>query len=388
MLKNNKCPAIYSICDEKQTDTTRQVILSGQVFNIFHETVDSVMVKVIVNDNLYLTFSDYNGLYNLRLPASNEISNSNISINFYRNDYNPFDTTFIFRNRESVSEVNVILSPKFKILLKGRIFVANSPLEGVDVSIKHLNEVHHLQTLGCYYDDEDYWNCLYLGMFKTEIVTENPNDSVYLSFSKYGYKPQSHKFKFAEYSGDLLKYKMKYADSIPDLPNNNFNVKLAYQFDKQSGWFLGLSYYRHLSLDNFNRFALGIEFSMLTIKNSYTLQTLPNSPSATFDTTYISLFAGPSFLLFLTKPHIRKFSTYVGSIASYSFNEKELIFQPFLGTRFFMDLRKSFSIEFRYLMYHMEVKEYTFNFLGSAVSNTETVLDNKFLINIGIQINF
>ena len=56
------------------------------------------------------------------------------------------------------------------------------PLEGVDVEIRHGMEKYTMQTKGCYYDKDNYWNCLYDGMFKMELTTTDPGDSIFISF--------------------------------------------------------------------------------------------------------------------------------------------------------------------------------------------------------------
>src|SRR4030042_3840969 len=224
-------------------------------------------------------------------------------------------------------------------------------------------------------------------MFKTEIIADNPEDSIYLSFSKSGFKPQSYRLRFADYSGDILKFRMKYADTVPDLPGNNLSFKLSYPIGKSSGWFLGLSLYSKLNYDMLNRLRPGMEITMSTCNRSISLNTLPGASETKFDTVYTNFFIGPSLLFFLTKPHIRRFSTYLGSTFSLALRGGEFVLQPFLGSRYFIDMRKSVCLDLRYISYGLNAKNYSFIYNGNAISDNEDISVKRILINIGIQIN-
>ena len=277
--------------------------ITGQILNIFNEPVDNVLIIVSLpgyKDSLYC---DYNGLFRIYTPNEKNYSGQKINIMFISRDYRLYDTTFIYSVTDKPALMKVKLIPKYKILVKGRIMAGNSAIEGVDVIISHNDNIYRLKTKGCYYDDEDYWNCLYEGMFKYEIVTENPNDTVFLHFSKSGFKPREHKFGFADYSGELIKYKMNYADSIPGLPHNAFKLKLAYPLSSESGWFLGLSYYRLLKIGNFRRLAAGIDISVLTLKETIKQNTF-SGLEISYDTTYIHGMGGPSLLFFITNSNL------------------------------------------------------------------------------------
>ena len=361
--------------------------ITGQILNIFNEPVDNVLVIVNLpgfKDSLYC---DYNGLFTTFLPDEKSYSGQEINLMFINRDYRLYDTTFVYSGTDKPALIKVKLIPKYKILVKGRIMAGNSAIENVDVIISHNDNVYRLKTKGCYYDDEDYWNCLYEGMFKYEIVTENPNDTVYLHFSKSGFKSQEHKFRFADYSGELMKYKISYADSIPDLPPNTFNLKLAYPLGPESGWFLGLSYYRLLKIDNFRRLAAGLDISVLTLRETIEQNTFSGLETS-YDTTYVNAMGGPSLLFYITKPNLRRFNTYIGSTFALKFNDAELVYQPFAGVRFFLDMNKSISIEIRYLTYHFDAIRYSFNYLGNANSYDLNKSDERLIINIGLQICF
>ncbi|UCH15359.1 MAG: hypothetical protein JSV22_05175, partial [Bacteroidales bacterium] len=371
----------------EEHDTISKSYIAGQVLNIFNEPVDNVLIISSLpgfKDSLYC---DFNGFFRIYLPDEKYLPGQKINIMFINKDYRLYDTTFVYSDLYKNALLKVTLTPKYKILVKGRIMAGNMAIENVDVTITHDNNSYKLKTLGCYYDDEDYWNCLYQGMFKHEVVTENPDDTVFLHFSKPGFKSQKHKFRFADYSGELIKYKMKYADSIPEMPFNNFSLKLAYPLNKESGWFLDLSYYRLFKIGNFNRLAAGIDISVLTLRETVEQNTFSGLESS-FDTTYINGMAGPSVLIYLTKPNLRRFNTYAGSTFAFTFSSAEFVYQPFAGVRFFIDMNKSVSVEIKYLAYHFNAKRYRFNYLGNAESYTINKSDERLIVNLGLQICF
>ena len=180
---------------------------------------------------------------------------------------------------------------------------------------------------------------------------------------------------------------MKYADSIPDMPFNTFSLKLAYPFGRESGWFLGLSYYRLFKTGNFKRLAAGIDIDVLTLRETVKQNTFSGLETS-FDTTYINGMAGPSLLFYLTKPNLRRFNTYIGSTFALTFSSAEFVYQPFAGVRFFIDMNKSISFDIRYLAYHFEAKGYRFNYLGNADSYIIKKTDERLILNLGLQICF
>jgi hypothetical protein len=370
-----------------QNDTIPSPSITGQILNIFNEPVDSVLVIISLNDFKDSSYCDYNGLFNTYLPHEKSLPGAMINIMFINEDYRAYDTTFIYSGPEKLTLIKVKLYPKYKILVKGRIMAGHTAIEDVDVIISHNDNIYKLKTKSCYYDDEDYWNCLYQGMFKQEIVTENPDDTIFLHFSKSGYKEQEHNFRFADYSGELVKYKMNYADSIPNLPFNNFNLKLACPLGTESGWFMGLSYYRLLKTFNIVRLATGIDIAVLTLREAVEQSTFSGLESS-FDTTYVNILGGPSLLFYVTKPNIRKFNTYIGSTFAFKFSDAEFVYQPFAGIRFFLDMNKSISIDIRYLAYHFDAKRYRFNYLGRAYGYNVNISDDRVIINVGLQICF
>jgi hypothetical protein len=379
--------SIYNNSVYNSQDSVTKYFINGQVLNIFNEPVDSVKVITSLDEFRDSVYSNYDGLYKINLPTFEKPRGRAMNLEFHKNDYKSFDTVFFYVPKKDFGPIKVKLIPKYKILLKGRIFVANMPLEDVNVTVIHNESIDKVRTLSCYYDKENYWNCLYLGMFKSEIVTENPEDTVYLKFSKDGYRSQEYKLKFSDYSGELIRYRMFYADTVPYLPDNNIGLKIAWPVTSSADWYLGLSFYRLLGIGKFERLAVGADISMVTSGQIIEYETLPGIEKD-YDSTYITGFAGPSALLFLTKPYLRRFSTYIGCTFALAFNNGEISYQPFTGTRFFLDMNKSINVELRYLSYNFDIKRYRFNYLGQAESYYANKLDERLILNFGLQINF
>lgn len=374
--------------DSLLKDSLNVIVISGIINNNFYESIDTVNVLATAEEFNTTACSNDSGLFNIKIPFVPGNPVKTVHLSFYRYDYFPLDTDLVITNQASVERLNIVLIPKYKILLKGRLYAGNDLLEDVEVNIRYDNQIRQLKTKRCYYDAENYWNCLYLGMFKAEMVTDNPEDSIYLSFSKSGFKSKSYTMRFADYSGDILKFRMKYADTIPDLPNNNLNLKLTYPFGKNSGWFLGFSFYRKLNNKILDRFRPGIEISLSSHKRSVSLNTLPGVSESNFDTIYTNFFIGPSLMFFITKPYIRRFSTYIGSTFSLAFDGGAFVLQPFFGTRYFIDMRKSISMDLRYISYDLNARNYSFSYTGNATGSNENISVERILINVGLQIYF
>ncbi|MBN2348606.1 MAG: hypothetical protein JXJ22_07215 [Bacteroidales bacterium] len=362
-----------------------EFLLRGQIISIFHEYVENVQIEVISNGNKYFTHSAGFGVFALAIPR--KLFEGIITLRLIHEDYRIFDTTLYIRNKET-GNLKLNMVPKYKILVKGRVFEGSNPLEGVNVIIRHNENVQELKTLGCYYDDEDYWNCLYNGMFKSEISSEYATDSVYISMNKKGFQSRNYSFLFSEYTGELLLFKLKYADSIPDLGKNDLCLRLSFPFLTKDQWFIDLSYYHRLNIGSFNRLSFGAEASILltTYKTSHT--TLPGLPDAEADSVYLRGFIGPSVIAWITKPHRRYFSTYAGATVGVYLNNPEIGIQPFIGTRFFVDMNKSIGLEVRYFSNHLEVVKYTFSEFGDASRSVNTIINESLLLNLGIQVNF
>lgn len=374
--------------DTMPDDSLKLVEITGTVKSTFHEFIDSTLVTAKIRGVVKDTMTNGSGSFMLRFPLESNRESEYIHLSFSRYDYKSFDTTIVISGSDNAENIEVQLIPRNKILLKGRLYAGNIPLEDATVNIYFGYQIFHLKTLKCYRDEEGYWNCLYLGMFKTELVTDNPEDSVRLSFSKPGFKSQTYQLKFADYSGDMLRFKLRYADSIPDLPGKILCFKLTYPMGSNAGWFIGLSFYSNLSPASLSRVRPGIDLTISSYRRSVSLVTLPGASAESYDTVYTDFFIGPSVLLYITKPYIKRFSTYAGTTFGLKPGSGEFVLQPFLGTRYFIDMRRSFSLDFRYLAYHISTKDYLFSFTGNAIESNQNIKVERILINLGVQINF
>lgn len=364
-----------------------KIKISGYVKNIFYETIDSVLVilKNPVDEKIISTcYTNIDGFFTIE--ADKKYYNENLKLICTKIDYRYFET--YVKLDSNLINLNINLTPRYKILLKGRIYIQSTPLENVNVKIIFDTNTYNLTTLGCYYDDENYWNCLYYGMFKTELITENPDDTIKIMCNKSGYKPLYYTLKFSEYDGTILKLKMKYADSIPDLGKNNFHLKFTNPFGNNSRWFLNFSYYRNIKFNKFNRLYLGGEFSLNTKTMQVSIDGLPQYLNfISYDTSYMNYFIGPSALLSITKPERRYFSSYISLGFLYSSANNNFILQPSLGTKIFLDMQKSLTIELRYLNYDLKIKNYIFNYYGDAIPYYKIITDKSIIFTFGLQIN-
>jgi hypothetical protein len=375
--------------DTPDNDT---LLLQGRVTNIHNQSLDSVKI-IVTGTSLTEGFVIRDGEFKLLIPVS--LADHEITLDFSKNGFRDHSITHTIPTDYRLKDLHVRLYPGYRILLKGRTRVGNMPLEDVNVTIKHGDKVYNQKTLGCFYDEEEYWNCLYLGMFKADITTQDPGDSIKLFFSKAGYEPVLKAMKFSEYSGDQIDVKLSYADRVPEFPQHNLNLKLSPPLkplhigSDYNGWFLGLSYYYHLSSATFwRRVAVGLEVSMTTSEYTDEFILLPGEETARKDSFYIDAFGGPSVKFWFIEPEKRKFGSYVGNTLAWSFINGSLVNQPFIGTRYFLDLSKSISLEVRYLSHQIEVTEYQGNMTGAAIQETKQALDEKIMINLGIQVIF
>jgi hypothetical protein len=361
-------------------------IIGGQVVSIFHEVVDDALITVKIEGQLTDSITAVNGLF--VVPVSDINKEKLLDFHIEHSDYHSFDTSLIFTGEETLL-LTFQMIPKHKILLRGRVYAGNIPIEGADVEIHHGNDVHNLITRGCFYDDEDYWNCLFDGMFKQELIAEDLSDSIHLLVRSEGMETLTKSFSFSEYTGEVMQIKMKYASRLPEMPSNNLNLKLALPFaTSDHDWFVDLSYYRVLNKTNLKRIAWGIDGNMYVSTISVSYPTLSGLEPAESDSSYITGFLGPSLLFWVLSPDKRRFSTYVGCTFSYEFSKPQFVIQPFAGTRYFLDINKALSLEFRYFEYDRDVIHYVFNAYGNASRYKLSKHFVKFHINLGIQIVF
>jgi hypothetical protein len=369
---------------QSQSHRQNEWIVGGYISSIFHESIDSAKIIIKVDNKKTDSVYSHNGLYSL----ISGIKGSILDVHISHPDYHPFDTSLLINNSK-IMIVSCSLEPKYKISLRGRVFAGNMPMEGVNVKIKHENETFMLKTRGCYYDKENYWNCLYAGMFKVDITTDNPDDSVQIYLTQEGMKPVYYGMVINEYRGEIMELKMRYEPSLPDVPLNCINLKLAFPFiSTQSDWFVSLSYYRLINGTKLRRLAYGAEGNLYVSNISVRHNTFPGLKQAIADSSYLDGFIGPSVLFWIICPEKRYFSSYTGLTCAFHMGNPEITFEPFIGTRIFLDMNKALSLELRYSEFHTDIIHYTFNPFGNAQHYTLTEKLDKLHACLGIQIAF
>jgi hypothetical protein len=359
-------------------------IIGGLVNSVFHESIDSAAITISIDGKIVDVVYTREGVFRFISATQGML----LELSIDHPDFHSQDTTILLDDSRNYI-VHFDLEPRYKILLRGRVFAGNLPLEDVDVEIKHAGESYRMKTLGCYYDSEDYWNCLYNGMFKFNLTTDNPDDSIQIFLSKDGMKTLKYGLTIHEYQGDIMHMKMIYDSNLPKIPFSNLNLKLGFPFTSyQSDWYLSLSYYRLINNSKLRRLAYGIEgnlfVSNITVMNS----TFPGLEPASVDSSYIDGFIGPSVLFWFLPPEKRNFSSYAGMTFACNLKGMKLALQPFLGTRFFLDMNKAISFEVRYTEFNREIVHFSFNPYGSAHRYLVSDRLKKLLVNIGIQIAF
>jgi hypothetical protein len=367
-----------------RTSEPGEYILGGSISNIFHESVDSVKIVIRIDGGITDSLIADNGLFCISIPAKGSL----IDLSLSHPDYHEKDTTILFVGADTIV-MFLFLEPKYKILLRGRVYAGNMPLEGVDVTIQHASNLYNLVTKGCFYDKERYWNCLFDGMFKLNLTTEDPTDSIYITLTRKGMRPYKTGMIFSEYTGEIMDLKMKYESILPNVSYNSVNFKLSLPvLSLDDDWFVSFSYYRLLNNNRLRRIAYGIEANTYITTVSVTHNTFRGLEPSRSDSSYIDAFVGPSVLFWFIAPEKRFFSTYGGCTFSYNINKPALVFQPFVGSRLFIDLNKAISLELRYCEYKTDIVHYSFNPYGRASRYTVEDTFDKLNANLGIQIVF
>lgn len=339
--------------------------------------IDESLVHASINDK---------GFY--YIPIVKNGKSVLIDIKIKHPEFHEFDTSFVW-GAEQATALQIDLRPRYLILVRGRVMAHNVPLEGATVGIQHLSDTIQTKTLGCYYDEEGYYNCLYDGMFKERIATDNPNDSIFITIRKDGFVPLRHTLVFKEYNGEIMEYKLRYADRLPEVYKNNLALKLTVPLISDDSWFAALSYIRGLNIGGFDRIGLGAEASVLIKDHTETYPTYQGHADAKTDSSYLVGFAGPTIFFWITNPLQRRYSIYAGNTFAYEFNTSFISLQPFLGCRFFLDLNKAISFDIRYLNYEIDAAKYEFNLYGQATQHIERVkFSNDILISLGFHIGF
>ena len=116
--------------------------------------------------------------------------------------------------------------------------------------------------------------------------------------------------------------------------------------------------------------------------------TLPGLDKAVADSSYIQWFIGPSMLFWFVRPEKRVFSSYAGMTCAFNLNKLTFNLQPFIGTRFFLDMNKAISLELRYTEYKADITHYRFNPYGNAGKYSITDKLTKLNACLGVQVVF
>lgn len=359
-------------------------IFGGYIESIFHEKIDSAQVIITIEGNPVENLITEQGVFYFRHNHPGKL----LDVHILHSDFHSYDTAFILP-REEIFVTNFQLTPKYKILLRGRVFVGKVPLEGVNVNVLFEGKEFKLKTKGCYYDDEDYWNCLFDGMFKRDLIAENAADSIYIFLSREGMRPLSYGMRFNEYTGEVMQFKMEYTSALPYVPLNSLNLKLGFPIlSSGRDWFVSLSYYRLLNENNLKRFGIGVEGNMFLSTISASHSTLPGRDITSFDSSYVFSFLGPSALIWLIKPERRYFSTYAGCTFAFKLDNGNFVPQPFIGSRIFLDINKAVSFEIRYAEFDTNITHYEFNLYGNANSYKVNDKFRNLNFSIGMQVVF
>jgi hypothetical protein len=365
-------------------------LLTGCFITSLNEIAGKVGFICIINDSLQIQINtDSLGYFYLIPPG---LLPATIRIKVSDKNYFDFDTTLSWESTASLP-ILIKLIPRYKILLKGRIFVGSLPVEDANVEIIHLSDTFRTKTLSCYIDNENYRNCLYLGMFKQSIIFNNPTDSIFISIKKAGFKTNNISMRCCDYNGNIIDLKLKYDLLLPKLNRMNISFKVTPPFF--DNWLVSLGYYQTLKTKN-NKFNLGLEGSMLVSNISTQFETFRDITNksdsiyqiSTVDSSYLSTTIGPTIYYYFNNPLRRNFGIYAGLAVPFCFQSKKLSIQPYAGSRFLLDLNKALTVEVRYISYNLNVTRYNFNPYGNASYYIKNETFNKLILNIGLQVYF
>lgn len=366
-------------------------IITGYTHTIYAEPTPFIELEYSFNDENFKSITcNKNGLFYIPIENNND---KDLRLRSADKAYKQFDTIIKSPTKEQ-KHIPIIVSPRFKIVLRGRLIIGSLPSEGISVTIRHNQDTFRLKTLGCYTDDEDYWNCLYTGMFKQVINFDNPMDSIFLSFSKPGFKTSESSMLVSEYTGEVIETKLEYAKYLPKFPKHNLSFKYAPQFT--DAWSVALSYTYLPKFNTFKRLGFGLEAAMLIKEVDDEINTYPDVNSLP-DTSYTVLKSTSSYTVgmfmpyvsfWLTKPERRRYSIYTGIAFPYTIPSNKIYIQPYIGGRMYIDINKALLVEARYLFYDMDIDNYEFNSYGNAISNKINQDYSQLMVNVGLQISF
>lgn len=399
-FKDNRNDTFYRLPDTEEmlsyydslTTQLKKKLLTGYTFSVYNEIVSNQTVKYSFDgQHFYNVTSDQFGRFYI-IPESSEYRQIHFIYSENR-EYHTIDTIYNIRTG-NFDPLILWLQPRYKILLRGRALTGKLPLEGVNVDIIHLSDTFRTKTLDCFTDDEEYWNCLYKGMFKQEIIFDNPADTIKIKLTRSGYTNYTGMITCADYDGRIIPVKMKYSKLLPKLYKHHISLKIGPPVFKN--WMVAVNYNYLFQIRNFNRVSAGFDAGMILTDRSTKIPTFPDQQSATdssyiftsFDTTYVSTFVDANAMIWITNPLKRKFSLFTGISVPLIFPQNKIYLHPFIGGRYYLDLNKAFIVEARYLNYDLEVKDYYFNSFGNAESGTINISVKKLYFNIGLQICF
>jgi hypothetical protein len=365
-----------------------KILLTGYTYSIFNEASPNVSIKYsFTGESFQEISSDRQGRFFIPL-YSTEVNK--IFLKIRDNEFQNFDSilTGPFQQKQYLQ---IQLSPRHKIVVRGRLYIGSLATENIDVTIIHKSDTTNMKTLGCYTDNENFWNCLYRGMFKHTVIFDNPDDSIFMLFKKPGFIDQEINMKVSEYDGSILPIKLVYSDYLPQFPEHN--ISLNYSPPISGVWSVGINYTHMLKFGEFKRLGLGFESKMLISEITSDIPTFPNvtqtdSIRGISDSTYTSGMFMPHLTFWLTKPERRFFSLYAGIGFPFTTPNNKFYFQPFMGGRFYLDINKALVAELKYVNYQLDVVEYKFNPYGDAFRSTNTQTYNRLMINFGLQISF
>lgn len=385
----NQMPGYYRIPDSVSmvvyTDSIKNLytdeLLTGLIISSLHEHVILDSIQYVINGHKSGTTPTDN-LGRFVITHTEPISLIQIKIN--NTEYHSLDTTLMLGSNSGFIQLD--LEPRYKIMLRGRVITNNMPIEGVSVQISHNKYSFKLSTLSCYIDNEDYWNCLYLGMFKQAITFDNPDDSLKLSFSKPGYSNRNVTMKISDYDGDIMPIKLKYAKELYFFPQHNVSLQFGHTFAQS--WSVGLQYLNQLQLGAFNRLGIGAEGSVLNQKVTTYHSTFDNLSQAKAETFYVLGMVGPVFDIAITNPQHRYLNMHAGFATPYIFPQKQFGIQPYLMGKIFLDLNKALVWEIRYIDYTIDQKDYAFNPYGNALETRINTDYTNMLYKLGLTVSF
>jgi hypothetical protein len=367
----------------------KKKLLVGYTLSIYNEIVTDKTIRYSFDDGPEHEIScDSLGRFYI-IPKDKNVMR--LKITCESDDFHPVDTAFSWK---SVSDLPLIcwLRPRYKIILRGRAIVGSLPMENVNVEITHLADTFSTQTQECYTDDGGYWNCLYHGMFKQEIIFDDPDDSVQIRLSREGLKPIKKSLICGNYDGKVLPLKMRYTDFLPELYQHQIGFRFTPPiFDT---WMVSVFYHHLFNINGFNRLGADIEGGMFLRSLTEDLPRKPGNNDTVdvelikADTVYVTGYISPNIVFWFTNPQNRKFSFYGGVSFPFIFPQKQFTVQPYLGSQFYLDLNKALFLEIKYLNYEHEIIKYTIdqNLVIEKYKQDESV--SKIYFDVGIKISF